>query len=77
MTSSSRGREHVVLHARSGGEQVEIELPLETLLDDLHVQQAEESDAEPEPERMTALGLVDESGIVELQRSSASRRSGY
>ena len=33
----------VVLDARRGGEQVEVELALEALLHDLHVQQAEEA----------------------------------
>ena len=44
--------EDVVLHRRRGREQVEVELALEPLLDDLHVQQAEEPDAEAEAERV-------------------------
>ena len=39
-----------VLDAGRGGDEVEVELALETLLDDLHVEQAKESATEPEPE---------------------------
>ena len=61
------GRVRVVLDARRGREQLEIELALETLLDDLHVQQAEEPDAEAESECVTGLRLVDERRVVELE----------
>ena len=57
----------MVLHRRRGREQVEVELALEALLHDLHMQQAEEADAEAEAERVAALGIVDERGVVELQ----------
>ena len=39
---------HAVLDGRRGGQQVEVELALEPLLDDLHVEQAEEAAAEAE-----------------------------
>ena len=62
---------HARLHAvRDGGrrhEQVEIELALEPLAHDLHVQEAEEAAAEPEAERLRRLRLVEERGVVQLQ----------
>src|SRR5690606_11749822 len=54
-------------HARRGGDQVEVELAREPLLDDLEVQQAEEAAAEPEAERGRALHLETEAGVVEAQ----------
>ena len=52
------GAVDAVLDARRGGDQGEAELALEALLDDLHVQQAEEAAAEPEAERARRLGRV-------------------
>ena len=52
---------------RRGHEQVEVELALEPLAHDLHVQQAEEAAAEAEAERLRRLGLVEERGVVQLQ----------
>ena len=52
---------------RRGHEQVEVELALEPLADDLHVQQAEEAAAEAEAERLRGLGLVEERAVVQLQ----------
>ena len=57
----------MVLDRRRRGDQVEVELALEALLDDLHVEQAEEAAAEPEPERDRALRLVGEARVVEVQ----------
>ena len=48
-------------------DQVEVELPLEPLAHDLHVQQAEEAAAEAEAERLRGLRLVEERGVVQLQ----------
>ena len=48
----------VVLDVRHRRDEVEIELALEPLLHDLHVQQAEEAAAEAEAERGRRLGLV-------------------
>jgi hypothetical protein len=42
-------------------------LALEALLDDVHVQQAEEAAAEAEAERLRGLRLVVERGVVEVQ----------
>ena len=58
---------HAVGDVRRGHEQVEVELALEPLADDLHVQQPEEAAAEPEAERLRGLGLVEERGVVQLQ----------
>ena len=58
---------HAVGDVRRGDEQVEVELALEPLADDLHVQQAEEAAAEAEPERLRGLRLVEERGVVQLQ----------
>ena len=61
------GRRHPVEHARRGRDQVHVELALETLLHDLHVQQAEEAAAEAEAERRRGLGLEEERRVVEPQ----------
>ena len=58
---------HPVLDRGRGGDEVEVELALEALLDDLHVEQPQEAAAEPEPERDRALRLVRERGVVEVQ----------
>ena len=52
------GLVHAVLDAGGGGDEGEVELALEALLDDLHVQQAEEAAAEPESERTRRLRRV-------------------
>ena len=61
------GRRHAVAHAGRGRDQVEIEFALESLLHDLHVQQAEKAAAEAEAERDRGLGLVEERGVVQAQ----------
>ena len=56
---------------RGGGDEREVELPLEALAHDLHVQEAEEAAPEPEAEGVRRLRLVGEAGVVEpelLQR---------
>ena len=58
---------HVILDVRHRADQVEVELPLQPLAHDLHVQQAEESAAEPEAQRDRGLRLVVQRGVVELQ----------
>ena len=47
--------------------QVQLVLALQALLDDLHVQQAQEAAAEAKAQRRRGLGLVDQRGVVELQ----------
>ena len=50
-----------------GGDEAEVELALEPLADDLHVQQPEEPAAEAEAERARRLRLVGERRVVEPQ----------
>ena len=61
------GGRHPVEHARRGRDQVHVELALEPLLDDLHVQQAEEAAAEAEAERRRRLRLEEERRVVQPQ----------
>ena len=56
-----------VRNVRHGRDDVHVELTVEALLDDLHVQQAEETAAEAESERQRALGLESQRGVVEPQ----------
>jgi len=59
--------EHLVLHARRRHDQRQVELALEALLDDLHVQHAEEPAAKAVAQRQGGLGLVGERRIIEPQ----------
>src|SRR5205823_12292566 len=56
-----------ILDGGSCAKQRQVELSLETLLNDLHVQQPEKATAKSEAECRGGLGLVDERGIVELE----------
>jgi hypothetical protein len=56
-----------VAHVRHGGDHRHVELALQPLLDDLHVQQAEETAAETEAQRRAAFGCPRQAGIVQLQ----------
>ena len=58
---------------RRGDEQVEVELALEPLAHDLHVQQAEEAAAEAEAERLRRLRLVEERARRSASASRARR----
>ena len=60
-------RQHAVGDVRRGHEQVEVELALEPLAHDLHVEETEEPAAEAEAERLRRLGLVEERRVVQLQ----------
>ena len=51
----------------SGGDKVEVKFALQPLLNDLHVQHAEEAAAEAEAQRHGGLGLKGQRGVVELQ----------
>jgi hypothetical protein len=53
----------LVLHARGGGYEVEVELPLKPLLHNLHVQQPQEPAPEPEA-HARVLRLVEKRGVV-------------
>ena len=56
-----------VLDARGGGDERQVELPLQALADDLHVQEAEEPAAETEAESPRRLRLVGDAGVVQPQ----------
>src|SRR5262249_36510011 len=58
----------LVLDGRRRRDQIQAKLTLEPLLDDLHVQQAEEAAPKAEAEGSRALRLVDEGSIITLQR---------
>ncbi len=57
----------LVDHAGRGRDQVLVELALQALLHDLHVQQAQEAAAEAEAQRLADLGLVVQRAVVELE----------
>ena len=57
--------EHVVLHGRRGGQEVQVELALQALLDHFHMQQAQKAHAEAEAERVGLLRLPNERRVVE------------
>ena len=59
--------EDLVGDVRRGLHQVEIGFLLQPLLDDLHVQQAQESAAETEAQGIARLGLELEAGIVDAE----------
>ena len=63
----ARGRRDAILHARRGGDEVDIEFALEPLLNNLHVQQAEKAAAKAESQRDGIFRLVKKCGVVELQ----------
>ena len=58
---------NVVDHARIGGDDVHVVFASEPLLDDFHVQEAEESAAEAEAERGGSFRLIGERRVVELE----------
>jgi len=58
--------EHVVRHVGYRGNHVHIELPLQSLLHDLHMEQPQEAAPEPKAERDRRLRLEGEGGIVQL-----------
>jgi hypothetical protein len=60
-------QDDAVFDRRRRGDQLLAELALEPLLDDLHVEQAQEAAAEAEAERDRALGLEAEAGVVEVE----------
>ena len=65
----------LVRHAGRRGDELEVVLALEALLDDLHVEEAQEAAAEAEAERRRALRLEGERGVVE-RAASRARRAG-
>ena len=61
------GQRDAVLHGRRRRDEVQVELALQPLLDDLHVEQAQEADAEAEAQRDRALRLEADRGVVEME----------
>ena len=56
-----------VADAGGRGDDIQVELPLETLGDDLHVEQAQEAAAEAKAQRGTGLKLKGQGSVVQLQ----------
>ena len=63
---SAVGQSQTVAHAGGGGDDVQIELPLQALGDDFHVQQTQKAAAEAEAQRGTGLQFKGQGGIVQL-----------
>ena len=61
------GLQHLVDDGRRRADQVEVVLALQTLLDDVHVQQAEKAAAKAESHRLGALRLEMQCRVVELE----------
>ena len=59
--------DHSVGDRRRGGNQVQVELALEAVAGDLHVQQPQEATAETEAQRHGGLGFPGQGGVVKLQ----------
>ena len=59
--------DHLVDHAGRGGDQVLVELTLQTLLHDFHVQQAQKAAAEAKAQRLRDFWLKLQGRIIELQ----------
>ena len=57
----------MVDYRRRGHNQVNVKLPLQTLLDDIHVKQAQESAAETKAQGLGGFRFKLETGIIELQ----------
>ena len=67
----------LVLDARDRGHEVQIELSLQALLDDLHVEETEEAGAEAEPRAVNVSGSYWSDASLSCSFSSASRRFSY
>src|SRR6185369_16271452 len=63
----ARGRGYAITNRRSRGDQLEIEFPFETLLNDLHVQKTKKSAAESKPQRRGSFGLVEKGRVIQTQ----------
>ena len=61
------GHGHFIDHAGCGGDQVLVELALQTLLHDLHMQQPQKAAAKTKAQRLADFGLVMQRGVVELE----------
>ena len=58
---------HFVDNRRRGGNQIQVVFAFQTLLDDFHVQQAEEATAEAEAQRRGTFRLIEQRRIVQAQ----------
>ena len=58
---------HPVNDGGAGGDEIQIELPLQPFRDDLHMQQAQEAAAEAVPEGRAGLLFEGQRGVVQLQ----------
>ena len=58
---------HVVAHAGGRDDEVQVKLALQTLLHDLHVEQAQKATAEAEAQGGRGLGLVGKAAVIEPQ----------
>ena len=65
LLAHSRG--NAVRHIRHGGDNIHIELSVESLLDNLHMEQAQETAAETEAQRQRTLWLEGQRSVIELQ----------
>src|SRR5205807_8673107 len=63
------GSDDFINDARRGGDDIHVVLAPEPFLDDLHVEQAEETAAKSETEGDGTFRLINESGIVQTQFS--------
>ena len=63
----SVGRRDPVENRRGRGDQVHVELALEPLLDNVHMEQAQETATKTEPQRGGRFRLEEERGVVETQ----------
>ena len=61
------GHVQLIDYAGSGGNQIQVELSFQTLLDNLHVQQSQKSAAESKAQRLGGLRLKGQRSVVELQ----------
>ena len=61
------GLDYLIYNAGQGGYKVKVKFALKALLNDLHVQHAEEAAAEAEAKRHGALRLEGQGGVVELK----------
>ncbi len=59
--------QHFIGHRRGGEDHVQVILALQAFLDDLHVEQAQETSPEAKTQRLRGLRLEGQRGIVELQ----------
>ena len=60
-------RGDAVRHVGHGRDDIHVEFAVQTLLNDLHVQQTEKSAAESESQRQRALGFERQRSVVQLQ----------